>query len=260
MSAPDFGRYSEDYATHRPGFPESFFDRLERHLHLRHQRVLDLGTGPGVLALKMAARGASVVGIDIAANQIDWAKRRAEQLGFSSRCAFHVAPAEKTELPSRAFDLVTAGQCWGWFNHEQALAEVQRVLRPGGLLIVAHYDYLTAYSEVVQATEQLILQHNPAWKMAGHTGLYPHLIDRFGMAAGMRFVEQFCYDVDESFTHESWRGRMRTCNGVGAGVLNDGQVEKFDRQLGQLLKKRFSQQPLKIPHRVWAVVVQRRSE
>ena len=45
---------------------------------------------------------------------------------------YHVAPAEETGLPDDNFDVVTAGQCWHWFDRPRAAAEVARLLRPGG--------------------------------------------------------------------------------------------------------------------------------
>lgn len=257
MSHVDFGRYSDDYAVHRPGFPASFYDRIDRIVALRGLTALDLGTGPGKVAIELAARGADVVGVDISAAQIASAKPQAAARGVAERCRFVVAPVEKTGLDDESFDLVTAGQCWTWFDHDAALAEVRRVLKPGGIFCVAHYDYLTFYSDVVRATEDLILQFNPGWTMAGHTGIRGESIDVFGKADGFAFLEQFCYDEHEPFTHEGWRGRMRTCNGVGSGVLSDEQVIEFDRRLAELLQSMHPAEPVMIPHRVWCIVLRR---
>lgn len=75
-SSIDFGKQSEDYSKHRPGFPSSFYDRLERYFPIKDQAILDLGTGPGTVAGELAARGAQVVGIDIAQGQIQAAQAR----------------------------------------------------------------------------------------------------------------------------------------------------------------------------------------
>jgi ubiquinone/menaquinone biosynthesis C-methylase UbiE len=255
-SPVDFGRQSDDYARHRPGLPESFFDRLERHVVLAGAAVLDLGTGPGLTALALARRGARVTGVDISPQQIDAARRSAAEQDLAGQAEFRVGPAENTDLPAASFDLVTASQCWYWFDHDRALAEAVRVLRPGGILAVAHYCYLAQHSRVAARSEALVLEFNPGWTMAGWDGLYSKHVDGL-QQQGLRLVEQFCYDHDQPFTHESWRGRMRTCNGVGSGTMSDEQVNAFDAALGELLRREFPQEPLLIEHRVWAVLVRK---
>lgn len=55
------------------------------------------------------------------------------------------------------------------------------------------------------------------------------LVDQLVVEGKFDFVEQFCYDHPQLFTHEAWRGRMRTCNGVGSSSLSPQQVENFDK-------------------------------
>jgi SAM-dependent methyltransferase len=255
----NFGRQSDDYARHRPGPPDSFYDRLEQHGALAGTAVLDLGTGPGTVALALARRGARVTGVDIAPEQIDAARRSAAEQGLGARTEFLVGPAEQTGLAAESFDLVMASQCWFWFDHDTALSEIARVLRPGGILVVAHYCYLANRSRIAERTEALVLQFNPGWTMAGWDGVYPRHIDGL-QQQGLRLVEQFCYDHVQPFTHVSWRGRIRTCNGVGSGVLTDEQVAAFDAALAEMLRREFPHEPLLIGHRVWAVIVRKPQE
>ncbi len=252
----DFGRRSDDYATFRPGFPDSFYDRLETHVTLSDTTAVDLGTGPGVVALALAQRGARVTGFDIADNQIAAARRRATELGLDHRAQFRVGPAENTQLPDESADLVIAGQCWGWFDHDRAMAEVVRLLRPGGTHVIAYFCYLPGRSAVAGRTEQLIVEHNPPWTMGGRVGIYEDHIEAM-QVLGMQLVEQFCYDHLQPFTHEQWRGRIRTSNGVGSGVMSDQQVDDFDRALAALLHAEFPDEPLMIEHRVWAVITRK---
>ena len=255
MAIVDFGRHSDDYATYRPGFPASFYDRVAAIVRIDGVRALDLGTGPGVMALELAARGAQVTGVDISHGQIAAARRVARARNLQDRARFIVAPAEHTGLESASIELVTAGQCWHWFDGGAVLSEVRRVLSDGGVLAVAHYSYLAEHCPVARDTEALILEYNRSWTMAGSPGVYPEQIDDL-IHGGFRLVEQFCYHHDEVFTHAGWRGRMRTCNGVGSGGLTPSQVERFDAALSRLLVQRFPE-PMKVEHRIWCVVVRK---
>ena len=255
MTDVDFGRHSDDYADHRPGFPPSFYERLERLVPLRDARALDLATGPGTVALELAARGADVLGVDAATGQVAVARRVAAELRLDERARFEVADAEATGLPDAGFDLITAGQCWHWFDHDAALAEATRLLQPGGLLAIAEYSYLAEHVDVARETEELVLRFNPSWSMSGWTGLACDRIDRV-IRGGLSLVEAFCYHHDEEFSHERWRGRMRTCNGVGSGGLPPDEVKRFDAALADLLASRHPD-PISVTHRVWCIVARR---
>ncbi len=174
MSTIDFGRHSEDYAEYRPGFPASFYQRLDAIIPIKASRSLDLATGPGTVALALAALGSSVVGIDISAELVATATRVSKQRNLEDHVHFSVANAEHTGLDANSFDLVTAGQCWHWFDSVAAMVETQRVLRPGGVLAIAYYSYLAAYAPVARETEDLILEFNPSWSMAGSAGIFPN--------------------------------------------------------------------------------------
>jgi ubiquinone/menaquinone biosynthesis C-methylase UbiE len=137
----DFGRTAADYAQYRPGFPSSFFDRVQRDGWIRRGlRVLDIGTGTGSLALGFADRDMDVTGLDPAPELLDVARRRAGELGLAAE--FVVGRAEATGLGDGVFDLVSAGQSWWWFDADATIREVKRVLVSGGRLLICNFSYL----------------------------------------------------------------------------------------------------------------------
>ncbi len=249
--AMDFGRAAGDRARHRAGFPPSLFERLrELGLGIPGQRVLDLGTGTGVLARGFARSGSLVAGLDIAPLLLEQARAldRAEDLQIDYR----VARAEATGYPDALFDLVSAGQCWHWFDRPLAAAEIRRLLRPGGRVLIVHFDWLPLPGNVAAATEGLILKHNPAWHLAGGSGLHPRWFADLAQA-GFDELESFSYDETVSFTHQAWRGRIRSSAGVAASLPPE-RVALFDQEHAQLLARSFPVEPLRIPHRLFALI------
>jgi SAM-dependent methyltransferase len=247
----DFGLTARDYAEHRAGFPDSLFQRLaEQGIGTPGQVVADLGTGTGTLARGFALRGCKVTGIDVAEPLLQEARRLSQRTGIE--IDFRYGRAEATGLPVRFADLVTAGQCWHWFDSLRAAQEVARILKPNGFLIIAHFDWLPLNGNVVEATEQLILQHNPAWSYAGTTGIHPQWLRDLG-DSNYRDLETFSYDVEVPYTPDDWRGRIRASSGVGAS-LSAAQVENFDHDLAVILEERFPGEILKVPHRIFTVI------
>lgn len=250
-SPPDFGLTSKDYAQHRVGFPDSLFDRLASfEIGKPGQQVVDLGTGTGSLARGFARRGCHVVGLDIAAAQLEQARALTEAAGL--KVDYRVGRAEVTGLPDRSADIVAAGQCWHWFDRARAAAEVARILRPDGSIVIAHFDWIPLPDNVAQVTEALIATYSPTWKPGYGLGLYPQWLRDLGLL-GFRSLQTFSYDVDVPYTHEAWRGRVRASAGVGA-VLPAEKVQAFDEEFAHILADRFPSPVLQILHRVWAVI------
>ncbi len=247
----DFGQTAADYGRYRAGFPDSFFERLATSGVTRPgARALDMGTGAGSVARGLAQAGCAVTGLDPAAPLM----REAQRLDSEDRVTVcHVqARAEALPFGAQSFDLVTAGQCWHWFERACAAREVRRVLRPAGRLVIAHFDWIPLPGNVVEATEQLIERHNPQWKMGGGNGLYPRWLAEVA-EAGFGEIETFSYDVFVTYTHEAWRGRIRASAGVAASQPPE-QVNRFDQDLFALLAAHFPGDPLKVHHRVFAVL------
>jgi SAM-dependent methyltransferase len=246
----DFGKAASDYVRYRAGFPDELFARLlARGIGVRGQRVLDLGTGTGSLARGFAVRGCEAVGLDASEALVAEAHKLDERSGV--RIQYVLATAERTGLDTASFDVVSAGQCWHWFDRVKANREVRRVAKPGGWFVITHFDWLPHPGNVVEATEELIQHYNPTWRPGPTTGLHPDWLDDV-RRTGFTDVETFSFDVQVSYTHEQWRGRVRAAAGVRASLSPD-TVERFDEKLRTTMLERFPDDPLLIPHCVWAL-------
>jgi len=128
--------------------------------------------------------------------------------------------------------VVTANQCWLYFDRDRAVAEVKRLLAPNGVLVVSHFTYLPRLDPVARQTEELVLRFNPQWTAAAWSGDVP-AIPRW-VRGDFTLAGSFVYDEEIPFTRESWRGRMRACRGVGA-ALSPAEVERFDQEHASML-------------------------
>jgi ubiquinone/menaquinone biosynthesis C-methylase UbiE len=116
------------------------YDRLVSHIE-RGQQILDLGCGTGALTLRAAQRGAKVKGIDINVQMLEIAGQcvnKAELTGSVDLVEMGVAELDGEEAQS--YDAVMSGLCLSELSEDEViytLQEVARILRPGGLLLIA---------------------------------------------------------------------------------------------------------------------------
>ncbi len=96
--------------------------------------------------------------------------------------AFRQSGAEDLPFEDNAFDVVTANQCWLYFDLKKTIPEVLRVLDAGGLLVVSYFSFLPRLDRIVRASESLVLKHNPDWSGADWDRTLPGLCSSF---AGM---------------------------------------------------------------------------
>jgi ubiquinone/menaquinone biosynthesis C-methylase UbiE len=249
MFSRNFGAAAKDYASHRAGFPQELFDRLEAEGVIRAgSLVLDVGTGTGSLGRGFALRWATVTGVDPDSRLLGEASLLDESFGV--RVEYCLGAAESLPFPDSSFDLVCAGQCWHWFDSPRAAAEFARVTKGGGLALVAHFDWIPYRGGVAAATETLIQKHNPSWAMGGGNGFHSEAVNDL-QDAGFRNFSSFSFDLDVPYSPESWRRRIRASAGVGASLTPE-KVEEFDADLKALLEASFPGSVLALPHRVSA--------
>ena len=228
----DWGKTSADYAKFRDIYPQTFYDMiLELGLCKDGQKVLDLGSGTGVLPRNMYKYGAKWTATDVSENQIKQAKILANESGMD--IDFFVAGAEEVSFPDDTFDVITACQCIWYFNHDITAPQFAKMLRKGGKFLILYMGWLPFEDEIAGKSEEIILKYNPNWTGCGdkvHPVLVPEQYQEFFTLKTRKEVR-----VDIPFSREGWHGRMRACRGVGASMTGD-TLAAWDKEHMEMLE------------------------
>lgn len=121
---------AERYAAGRPYLHPRIVERITRGTGVaRFGTVLDVGCGTGQSTRAIADVAGEVIGVDLSEEMLRCAVPH-------ERVRYLAARAESLPVTPKTFDLVTVGLAFHWFDRERFLAEVSRVLVPGGWLAI----------------------------------------------------------------------------------------------------------------------------
>lgn len=190
---------SHDMASRRGAVIEGIVAWMDRRLGFSGKTVCDLGCGPGLYAMRMTEKGASVTGVDFSGVSIDYARAEAAAKGADIR--YLQADYLQDDLPGNQ-DLVTL--IYGDFctlspeKRQLLLSRIRAMLKPGGRLV---FDVFTT-PQFDALSESASYGHRPMgdfWSPEDHFGfqntfLYPGqtlALDRYLIVTPTRRLEVF---------------------------------------------------------------------
>lgn len=132
MNGDHFSNVAQSYAEFRPQYPLSLYQWLRRQAPTA-KRVWDVGCGSGQATLMLADHFAEVIATDISERQLAKAEAR-------DNIRYWRADEHCPELAEQSIDLITVAQALHWFNLDRFYPEVDRVLKPEGILAVWTYS------------------------------------------------------------------------------------------------------------------------
>ena len=130
-----FATTAEFYEQYRPPYPAEFFRTAAQRLKLdKRHALIDLGTGPGVLALGFAPYVGRVVGVDPEPAMLAAARAAAARAG--AEVSFIEGKAEDLPSDTGSFDIVTIGRALHWMDHNALGPVFARLVAPGGAIVI----------------------------------------------------------------------------------------------------------------------------
>jgi ubiquinone/menaquinone biosynthesis C-methylase UbiE len=131
---------ASSYNRVRPTPPPTLLDLLTQLIGMPHPAlVVDLGSGTGLSTTIWGERAERMIGIEPNADMRKEAIHKVEDHPYTAHIEYREGVAHQTGLPDGCADIVTAAQSFHWMEPTATLAEIARILRPGGLF--AAYDY-----------------------------------------------------------------------------------------------------------------------
>jgi SAM-dependent methyltransferase len=174
-------------------------------IHTPHPTlVVDLGSGTGLSTAIWGERAQQVIGIEPNADMRTQAVRKVEDHPYAAHIEYREGVAHRTGLPNECADIVTCAQAFHWMEPTSTLAEIARILRPGGLFAAYDYDWPPTlnwelervYQEVDERLDELLQERGlaqsfPRWPKGTH-------LDRMRDSTHFRFTrEVFLHQIEQ---------------------------------------------------------------
>jgi SAM-dependent methyltransferase len=197
--ARSFDLAAEEYEATRPSYPDELLDLVPV---ARDATVLDLGAGTGKLTRVLVHRYAHVIAVE----PLDGMRAILERVVPDAEAL--PGSAERIPLDDVSVDAVFAAQAFHWFDHDRAIPEIARVLRPGGVLALvwngpdesrpnplpsAYLEYLRELRRERSTLDQMpswreLVARGPFGEMHEEAVPHDHVLDRAGQLDNARSV------------------------------------------------------------------------
>jgi len=257
-----FDAWASEYDRYRPTYPDALFSQIARELELPGSpQVVDVGAGTGRASIAMASLGWLVTAVEPGGPMLDVLRSRAAEEGLPIQAV--QATAEATTLEPAKFDLATAAQAFHWFDKPAALAEMARIVRPGGGIALFWNVRDESRSEFVADYHRILDRYGGSAE-----GKYLHA----GRSSGRSLVRE-ALEAADGFSspqlHELWHELPATADAfVGMAftasyiqALEPAVQERFRAETIELLARHGHRgaEPFTVPYRVDLWIARRSS-
>ena len=210
------------YEDLRPPYPPPFFRAVAQKLDLSSAHALiDLGTGPGLLALGFAPYVGRIVGVDPEPAMLATARQAAER----ASCAFTLIDGKAEDLPADIgrFDVVTIGRALHWMNRDAMPALFERLVAPGGAIVVcssfsatdSRNPWLDDYNKARRAWSEDGLWADASRGRRAHRELEAYL------GSGFHLAEVITVETSHDISTSDLARRVLTFSSSSPQVLGD---------------------------------------
>jgi len=220
------------YKKFRPSYPKEFIDYLYSQVGFSLNSVIaDIGSGTGIFSRLLLERDSSVYCVEPNDDMRRTAEEDLEEFEKSQTFISVNASAHNTGLPDKSIDFVTAAQAFHWFDRQLFKLECQRILKPGGKVVIVwnERDY---ECEIVKKDYAIREKYAIDKKGLGEAGgpQKAHIDDFFRE----NVYESKIFKNDLHYTRESWIGRNLSASYAPKEETEPDKYHGFVFDLGEL--------------------------
>lgn len=260
----NYDKIADAYIKSRDDIPEAFIDNLElRGIEISGAKIADLGAGPGYLSNMLSEKGAIIDAVEPTKAFVDFAKKEFKD---NQRIQFKKGTAEKNGLSSQTYDIVIVMRAWHWFNRDEVIDEVKRILKPGGYLVIGDVGF-TGASKAVKESMKIIRKsaHDYSISGMGSKGFTDQLINNFPVEwydewqlSRLDLIESFKREYKVKYKHEDWMGRLSSVSSLAKFKEKERKatLDKIEKNL----IKNVDKNKYKVPHVMSVVVLENKNK
>lgn len=206
-----------EFYRFREPYPAAFFESVAGQLGLnRRTRLLDVGCGPGILAIGFAPFVGSTTAIDPEPAMLRAAKVAAAHAHV--RIEFFETGIEDLRVREASFDFVTIGRALHWLNRDRAIAVLDRIVAPGGQIAICGSSPNDA---PVNGWAAKFKEVRKAWASEPEESRYRIDMDAWFSASRFRKADEIVVHHRHKFTVEELVGRALSFSITSAAVLGE---------------------------------------
>lgn len=234
MSKPPFEKFADDYASSRPSYPDDIRSFLFDLFDIDStSRITDIACGSGIFTQLLSCERDSgcVVGLDHSLPLLMAGMRYFEEFCFKPLCG----SGEMLPLKSKCCDLVTVAQGFHWMNRQESLAEINRILKPGGGIALVWYrrKNLTKPHQafIERLTHKYNPNYNPKFMNADYVGM---------LFADGRFTDigQKRFYASRTYNRETYIKWQRSKSFIG-DAMDEDMLEEFLEKVQKEISRFF---------------------
>lgn len=230
----------ENYVKYRPGYPEEIVPFLEKATDLNAaSKIADIGSGTGKSTQLFLDSGYAVTGVEP-----NHEMRGAAEVLFEDLPHFKSieGTAEETTLEENSYSHIIAGQAFHWFNPPLAKKEFQRILAPGGWVVLI-WNERDVRSPFLADYEVFLHEHAVKYAEVVHRNIDEQVL--------RTFYEPFPYHVEHFHNHQlfDFEGILgRYLSSSYAYTERDKQFEPAKKALRLLFEKHVDNNQIKMEY------------